>query len=225
MSGGGRTYYITPDGRVPNAGAPPGRHPHQAQSPPPYTQQPAPSSAPAPAPAPTNNFPSVPRPDYGYMPLDQPAWRPLQPAPPQRAPAAAPTPVVRPLPPGAKLNGKVPDFHEPLGYIFPEKHTIMHVVCNNVKPWTERGLRVDFSAHRVPTLMTVKELIRQLGISGNADNRLGITECVETGDGGWRELGTYLLSEERSTRTIGSLGWNESHGKDKPPVWIVPHRG
>ena len=70
-------------------------------------------------------------------------------------------------------------------------------------------------------MMTVKELIRQLGAPKGKDDRVGITEAIELGDGAWLKGSTFVLSHDRSKQTLENLGWDEQRGKNKKPVWLA----
>ncbi|MCJ1254168.1 hypothetical protein MMC24_001982 [Lignoscripta atroalba] len=245
-----RIYYNTPGGYPPNGAIPPAQG--RPLTPPPL-YEPPPTISFLPQPHQVPNM-AVPRPDYGCVPLDLPAWLPLQPVPPGYFPTAPPGPPpppyavaatpLGPPPPapppsegsqpneprrrGAALGGHTVTFNDGIGYLFPpkEKHTILHVVSNEHRLWEAPGKRFGFSTFRVPTLMTLKELVEQLSPPGDINPAWGITECLEVGNGTWREGSSFSLggNKDKLTQTLGSLGWNESRGTTNKPVWIVLHK-
>ncbi|MCJ1338916.1 hypothetical protein MMC09_004205 [Bachmanniomyces sp. S44760] len=215
-----RLHYVTPDGLPPNGGVPPNVNPQYMNParppPPPVFHNPVPAVA-------FHGVPTVPRPDFGFVPLDHPTWLPLQPASP--APPAQVSISRAPQgPPGAKFKGTALNI-EGKSYLFPGKHTTIHFVLDGFQPWKAPHRQFSFSAHEVPTLMTIDELIRQLGISEDRAEKRGIAELIEKGDGIWQQGGSFLLGEKRSSQTLGSLGWNESRGKERKPTWVCLYTG
>ena len=228
-----RTHYLTPNGLPPNGGYPPGvtraAAPQSVASPPPPHIPPRPDYGVMPvySPAPAA---VAPRPDYGYPP-SVPFCCPMQPAPPQ-LPAAAPTtapprPAPDPsFPPGTHIDGATVDFGTNMRYLFPERqnHTVIHYFLDMAHPWENPGGSPRWAVYLVPTLLTVKQLIRQLGGGNGNDEQSGISECFEVGDGAWLKGSTFMLSDNKSDQTLEALGWTESRGTVSKPVWIALHK-
>ena len=185
------------------------------------------------------SLPVPPRPDYGHVQtVWNPAW-PMQPAPPplptsaradprpapppKQAPAA--TTVSSKLPPGMRLDGTCIGLPNGFNYLFPEKHTVLHVIADAHHPWENPGSNFGFNRLKAPCMMTVKELIRQLGATKGGDDKNGITECIECGDGTWIKGSTFFQKDDKSGQTLEALGWDQSRGKDRKPVWIAVHKG
>lgn len=225
MSGNPRIRYVTADGGPPMGGQPP--------------QAPAAPVASPPPPYSASVLAIPPRPDYGYVQVPwNPVW-PVQPAPPplptpatsapRPPPPQAPQPttssVVSKLPPGMQLDGTSVGFPDGLNYIFPAKHTVIHVVTGSHHPWDHPGSIFGFTRHKVPCMMTVKELIGQLGATEGGDDKNGITECLECGDGTWLKGSTFFKKDDKSKQTLEDLGWDESRGKEKKPVWVALQKG
>lgn len=217
--------YVTVDGGPPMGGQPP-----QAP-PPPLASPPPPYSA--------SVLAIPPRPDLGYVEVRwNPVW-PMQPAPTRQPapPASAPRPppchaplptgsnVASKVPPGMQLEGTYVSFPDGLNYIFPAKHTVIHVVAGGYHPWDNPGSNFGFTRHKVPCMMTVKELIGQLGATKGGDDKNGITECLECGDGSWIKGSTFFAKDDKSKQTLEALGWDETRGKERKPVWVALHKG
>lgn len=124
-----------------------------------------------------------------------------------------------------QLDGTYIGLPDGLNYLFPEKHTVLHVVAGGHHPWDNPASNFGFTRHKVPCMMTVKELIRQLGATDGGDDKNGITECIECGDGAWIKGSTFFQKDDKSKQSLEALGWDESRGKDKKPVWIALHKG
>ncbi len=112
-----------------------------------------------------------------------------------------------------------------MNYIFPEKHTVLHVVAGGHLPWDHPGTSFGFTRHKVPCSMTVKELIRQLGATKGGDDKNGITECLEVGGGVWIKGSSFFQKDDKSKQSLGAIGWDESRGKERKPVWIAVQKG
>ena len=202
-------------------------------------QAPAPSFSPPPPPYSASVLAVPPRPDYGYVEVRWNHVWPMQPAPPplptpaasapRPPPRQAPLPttnnVASKLPPGMQLDGTYIGLPNGLNYIFPEKHTVLHVIAGCHHPWEHPGSKFGFTRHKVPSMMTVKELIRQLGATEGGDDKNGVTECIEVGDGTWIKGSTFLQKHDQSKQSLETLGWDGSRGANKKPVWIALHKG
>lgn len=124
-----------------------------------------------------------------------------------------------------QLDGTYISLPNGFNYLFPEKHTVLHVVAGGHLPWENPGQEFGFTRHKAPCTMTIKELIRQLGATKGDDDKNGITECMEGGDGGWIIGSSFFQKDEKSSQTLEALGWDESRGKERKPVWIAVHKG
>jgi len=124
-----------------------------------------------------------------------------------------------------QLDGISVGFPDGLNYIFPAKHTVIHVVAGSHHPWNHPGSLFGFTRHKVPCMMTVKELIGRLGATEGGDDKNGITECLECGDGTWLKGSTFFKKDDKSKQTLEALGWDESRGEEKKPVWVALHKG
>ena len=153
-----------------------------------------------------------------------------QPSPPQIW--AAPTPVqpVTPSPEpealeAAKLDGAKIEFEDgTTSYIFPEKHVTVHLMRNEHQPWDSPGTVFGFTAHKVPCMMPIKELIRRLGAPGSSDRERGIVECINQGDGRWLKGSVFKLNEDKSDQRMEEVGWNESRGTSREPLWLAVYK-
>ena len=65
------------------------------------------------------------------------------------------------------------------------------------------------------------DLMHQLGVPAGDNDRYGLTECVETGNGSWEKGSTYVLSQDRSRKTLAEVGWDETRGTEKKVVWLA----
>ena len=225
MGSNPRVRYVTADGGPPMGGQPP--------------QAPTAPFSPPPPPYSASILAIPPRPDYGYVEVRwNPAW-PMQPAPPPLPTPAAPAPrsppshspqpttssVISKLPRGMQLDGTYIGFPDGSNYLFPAKHTILHVVAGGYHPWDNPGTTFGFTRHKVASMMTVRELLGQLGSTGGGDDKNGITECIECGDGAWIKGSTFFKKDDKSKQTLEALGWDESRGTDRKPVWLALHKG
>ncbi|EFQ97549.1 hypothetical protein MGYG_00590 [Nannizzia gypsea CBS 118893] len=253
--------YISPDGGPPLGGISPQDlaflqpfhippfvgYPFTAQNPPP---------GPPPAPA------SVPTPPElrGQVFLHQtfttnvppPAAAPMAPAPaPAQAPNTSPPAAQTPSParPPAAIPGLArrlpsgaypPDSERAMvlptgqGYIFPKKHTTLHIIETSTAPWDNPGGIFQWRSYRVPSSMAVSELVDQLCPTKTPDGRdvtsRGIVECLEIGDGTWLKGSEFWVGgrrggddnmKRRVTQSLTAVGWTELRGTVAQPVWIT----
>jgi hypothetical protein len=178
-------------------------------------------------------FQSIPPPFVGFLPQPPPLVYPFPlilppvvvplPSPPSPPPA---TPKGRPKePPGAKLDGANVSFDDGTStYIFPEKHTRIHLMSFEHQPWDHPGAIFDFTVHKTPCMITIKELIRQLEAPGETDDQRGIVECINLGDGCWLKGSVFKLSEDKSKQKLEEIGWNESRGTTREPTWLAVYK-
>lgn len=205
-----RTHYITASGQPPNGGVPPGVA---------FLGRPASENMPPPAYNPTSVV-APPPPGFSYLtgyPAPLIAYAP----PPPPAPAPAPDPAPTFEPPGARLNGGA-FVHEGRAYLFPAEHTIIHFFHAGDRPFEnpQPAGAPPFMALHVATTSTVADLMRQLGVPQDVDgagDRFGVTECIEVGDGSWTKGTSFILSQDRSKKTLKDLKW-----EGERPVWLAP---
>lgn len=211
-----RRYYVTTTGQPPNGGVPPGTvffgQPQTNDAPPP----PPPlmiSPPPTVAPLPTYVATAPPALPVYFAPVASSA-----PPPPPADPPTAPFEI-----PGVTQDGE--NFvQNGLVYLFPESHTIIHFLHDGTRPFDRpQGSTPDFAALKVPTTMTVADLMRRLGVPTDDDDRFGVTECIELGNGYWMRGMTYILGDVKSQKTVKDIGWDESRGTSSKPVWIAIH--
>ncbi|KAL8738679.1 MAG: hypothetical protein Q9181_000563 [Wetmoreana brouardii] len=191
-------HFRTINGEPPNGGVPPGTSFY-------------------PAPTPAQPATSPPPPYCGYAYADPRMFLPPQ-AP--AAPAPAPT---RWTPPGANLLGQPAPSFDGVEYLYPNDHTLFHVI------W-DRHMELDkpihtpvFDARMFPTGLTVKDLIQRLGAPEDDDSKYGVTEVHELGDGRWTAGQTILLNSDYAKKTLRDVGWDETRGFSNKPVWIKVH--
>ena len=113
-----------------------------------------------------------------------------------------------------------------MNYLFPEReaHTLIHFFLDEVKPWESPGGSYTWAAFTVPTMMTVKQLIRQLGRRNSNVELDGISECIELGDGVWLRGSSFKLGDSNADQTLEALGWTEARGTVNKPVWIALYK-
>ena len=111
-----------------------------------------------------------------------------------------------------------------MNYLFPEKHTVIHYFFDEFKPWEHQGVAHTWAAFTVPTMVTVKQLIRQLRRERNDEQLDGISECIELGDGAWLRGSSFKLSDDNSDQTLEALGWTEARGTVMKPVWLALYK-
>jgi len=73
----------------------------------------------------------------------------------------------------------------------------------------------------VPCATTAKELMEQL--LGKEATGWALTEVVEKGDGEWYKEVTVVWGDAKAELGVKGLGWTESRGGERPPVWVVLH--
>ncbi|MCJ1475058.1 hypothetical protein MMC13_003718 [Lambiella insularis] len=225
--------YITPHGGPPSGGRPPGmpcRMPARAPTlsifpeppPPPYSSSPPPLLAHTSLPAaiPFTGF----YPWSHFVPWPA-ALIPIATGAHHQSPVSPPPPARPEDPPGAKLDGAKIEFDDGIStYIFPEHHTIIHLVAHGHQPWEYPGERLTFTVHKVPCSMPIKELIRRLGCPGVYDHERGVVECHEVGGGVWLKGSTFRLHEDQSKQRIEEVGWTPSRGTTRKPIWLAVYK-
>ncbi|KAI9801716.1 MAG: hypothetical protein M1833_002398 [Piccolia ochrophora] len=172
---------------------------------------------------------SAPRPDHGFPPGAIPFFGGYQPQPP--APPLAATRAPPPTPPGAGAALSAPGGVQMAGvdsglcYLFPMKHTILHVIVGSTPPYEAQNTGFAFGVHVAPCFLTVKELIIQLGKALNLGGIIGVTECLEAGHGRWAKGISIAKDEDGAEQTLESLGWDNKRGVGGlPPVWVAVNK-
>lgn len=225
-----RRYYVTTTGQPPNGGVPPGTvffgQPQTSDAPPPPPYSPPMMISPPPVTIslPTYVAMAIPPALPVYLaPVASSAPPPTPPAAPAPAPPAADPPAASFEIPGVTHDGE--NFvKNGLAYLFPESHTIVHFLHDGTRPFERPpGSTPEFAALKVPTMMTVADLMRRLGVPTGDDGRFGVTECIELGNGYWMKGTTYMLGEAKSQKTVKEIGWDGSRGTSSKPVWIAIH--
>ncbi|KAL9602961.1 MAG: hypothetical protein Q9219_001486 [cf. Caloplaca sp. 3 TL-2023] len=234
-------YFRTVSGEPPNGGVPPGtalfpvpgQHPvlMPPVAPPPYSihQYSAPIGTPTwhPAhqaflpPPPQHVFsPPSPMPSPTY--IQHFSFHP-QLVPPCSPPAPAPAPAQW-TPPGAALLGQAAPNFEGVDYLYPRDHTVLHIILDKFMTLDPTTRLPKWEARLFPTGLTVRELIKQLGAPDEDENKYGVTEVHELGNGRWAAGQTVLLGSEYSKKTLGEIGWSETRGFAAKPVWLKIHK-
>ncbi|KAH0545400.1 hypothetical protein FGG08_000541 [Glutinoglossum americanum] len=155
---------------------------------------------------------------------------PIAPAAPPAPPAApaAPAAGVPPnddAPPGARFGGNRDGLPRGASYLYPAKHTTIHVVKGNFDPLTNPGTEFNFWVFKVATILTIGDLILQLGGRAGGNDKCGITELLEVGDGSWAKGITIFQKDDQKKQTMAAVGWDETRGAAKGPVWLKVHKG
>ena len=70
----------------------------------------------------------------------------------------------------------------------------------------------------------MRELIKQLGAPDEDENRYGVMEVHEMGDGVWTPGQVILLGSEYAKKTLSEIGWAETRGFAARPVWLKIHK-
>lgn len=77
---------------------------------------------------------------------------------------------------------------------------------------------------RVSTDLTLSDLIIQLGAPASSGDRYGVTECMESGGGGWAKGKTWTVGGEESGKVrVGELGGEEE--EEGRVVWLAAFDG
>lgn len=110
-------------------------------------------------------------------------------------------------------------------YITPSEHTMIHFLGDGTRPCDARDgyypHQFGFTKHKVPTMMTVKELIAGLGAP--AGDGFGITEMEEMGDCRFTAGATITQGSEEAKKTLRDVGWTQRRS-EAAPIWIVVKR-
>lgn len=110
-------------------------------------------------------------------------------------------------------------------YITPSEHTTIHFVGDGTRPCdAPNGYhphQLRFTKHRVPSMMTVKDLVKGLGAPAGDQN--GITEMMELGDNRFTAGITITQGSEDAKKTLAETGWTQRRS-EIAPIWIVVKR-
>ena len=199
--------FFTENGEPPNGAMPPGlvffADPRNEGHLPPNAEEPPPVAINITPPVTINIAPPAP---------------PAQPVPASPAPAAGDFQI-----PGTQ-HGGASFIRNGAAYIFPRSSTIIHFFADGTRPFEQPpGSTPRYATLEVPTMITVAELMRLLGVPNDNNDRYGITECFETDDDGWTKGRTFILSEDQSKSTLHQVGWDDSRGTRNEPVWLAIH--
>jgi hypothetical protein len=204
--------------------------------PPPYTvaiAQPNPFVAGPPG------FPANPPPHPGWapggplaLPWARPTALPTTPpaAPPAAPPASPPTPPAPATPagddypPGIHIDGDKA-LLQGANYLYPREHTTIRVIKGDFDPLSNPGKEFDFWIFKTPTILTVGDLIHQLGAQSGGNDKCGVTELLEVGGGCWTKGITIFQKDDQKKQTLAALGWDQTRGTSRPPVWLKLHKG
>lgn len=146
------------------------------------------------------------------------------PATPAQPASASPTPAAGDFQIPGTQHGGASFIRNGAAYIFPRSSTIIHFFADGTRPFEQPpGSTPRYATLEVPTMITVAELMRLLGVPNDNNDRYGITECFETDDDGWTKGRTFILSEDQSKSTLHQVGWDDSRGTRNEPVWLAIH--
>lgn len=110
-------------------------------------------------------------------------------------------------------------------YITPREHATIHFLGEGTRPCDAPDgyypYQFKFTRHKVPTLMTVEELIKGLGAP--AGDRNGISEMEELGDARFTVGLTITQGSEDARKTVAELGWTQRRS-EAAPIWILVKR-
>ncbi|KAI9772054.1 MAG: hypothetical protein M1840_001342 [Geoglossum simile] len=178
-------------------------------------------------------FPANPPPFPGWAPggpLALPWARPTAPPTPPTAPLLTPLTTVAASGrndcfPGTYIDGNKAGLPPGIRYLYPREHTTFHLPKCDFDPRSNPGKKFDFWIFRAPTILTVGDLIHQLGAQTGGDDKCGITELLEIGGGCWASGVTVFQKDEQKKQTLAAMGWDGSRGTTRPPLWFKLHKG
>ncbi len=110
-------------------------------------------------------------------------------------------------------------------YLFPAQYTCLHVITSTVVPFDHPDVEFQFTILQCPINMTVIELLNQLDASKGPDDKNGVTECLELGDGYWSKGLSIFKNDGAAKKTLAQVGWDQKRGVSHKPVWLVVSRG
>ena len=178
----------------------------------------------SPPPPPVGSVPLAAAPFLPFVPtIAGPQIVPLFTPAPQPAPAPAQPPQQPNLPPGLVGDGTGRSMPYGVSYLYPRRHTVLHIIKDGVLPYQSPGKEFRFTIQMAPCGITVQELIDLVGASAGAKDRQTITECVELGDGRWAQGISVCKGDANSKKTLEAMGWDDERASKKQPVWLAVH--
>ncbi|KAL8944775.1 MAG: hypothetical protein Q9216_000197 [Gyalolechia sp. 2 TL-2023] len=223
-------YFRTMSGEPPNGGVPPGTAFNLVEQSP----APAPSAVPGPPPYYIHQLdPRIYPPQQAFIPQPHPTQPPIYiehfpfhtqlVSPPPSPVAPAPSPAQW-APPGANLLGQPAPNFGGVGYLYPRDHTVLHVILDKFMQLDTTTRLLKYEPRLFPTDLSVRELIKRLGAPDEEEERYGVVEVHELGDGRWALGQTILLGSESANKTLREIGWGETRGFSARPVWLKIHK-
>ena len=79
----------------------------------------------------------------------------------------------------------------------------------------------NIKKHKAPTVMTVKDLMKQLGAPEGDD--FGITEMEELGDDRFSAGMTITQGSAWAKKSLGEVGWTQRKS-ELAPIWLLVKR-
>ncbi|KAL9029967.1 MAG: hypothetical protein Q9196_001853 [Gyalolechia fulgens] len=144
------------------------------------------------------------------------------------SPPPSPTPPVPSpaqwAPPGANLLGQPAPNVEGVDYLYPLDHTLLHIILDKFMQLDTTTRLPKYEPRLFPTDLSLRMLIKQLGAPDEEEERYGVVEMHELGDGRWAPGQTILLGSEHANKTLREIGWTETRGFAAKPVWLKIHR-
>jgi hypothetical protein len=119
----------------------------------------------------------------------------------------------------------VPGLKPGFAQLLPRHVVHLHIVQSGVVPYAAPQSDFRFKLVRAPTNMTVLELLTVLGATRGAAGQNGVTECVEVGEGVWAQGVSVFGDKNDAKKTLAQMGWDQTRGDTRHPVWLVVHRG
>lgn len=153
-----------------------------------------------------------------------PAWVPFPGYAPGPAPVYSPSQCPPYEPPGQFVDGHLME-GDGWSYITPADETTICFVGNGARPcdWPNVNYtqKFNFSKHKAPCSMTLRELMKRLGCPDGETK--GLTEMRESGRGQWVALDSFTQAGEASKQTLAQVGWTKERN-EMNPVWLVAKR-
>lgn len=110
-------------------------------------------------------------------------------------------------------------------YITTSENTTIRFVNDGTRPCDFPDVpyphRFEFTTHKVPTMMTVRELIQRL--DAPAGDQYGITEMVALPDYRFVAGETVTQGSDDANKTLRQMGWTQRRS-EAAPIWIVVKR-
>lgn len=111
-------------------------------------------------------------------------------------------------------------------YLYHREHCRFHVFKTPRPPWQHPVSKADPATHAkllIPTNITVKELMQNLGCDNPDAKKNKLYELAEVGDGRWSKGLTMCGADKERMKKITDFGWDATRtGKpgEKPVVWL-----